>query len=263
MSNNEKNSNLDPYKLIAAVGTLIAALLLLMFMILVKLQLPQKPESEPPSPLEMAAFEPDEPQEQFIEPLLLENSGEEQAVNQTEPAPAPEGTPDRAPQPNNKKVVNGQNPNPNPSDEKLVSSKQPSPKKTTEASQKNEPDSRIAANMKGQFSPHNGVQGGSTQPAASYGAGGTGTGVSGSLKGGRKLISYQLPTVSLRQKIVIKVEVYVNAEGRVTEANVLSGSSDPVLREKCRQASLKAVWSPQADAPRTRGIITWTLVPKI
>lgn len=72
-----------------------------------------------------------------------------------------------------------------------------------------------------------------------------------------------MPSVTLRQKVVIKVEVYVAADGHVTEANVISGSSDATLREKCRQASLRARWTPKADAPRTRGVITWTLVPKI
>ena len=116
---------------------------------------------------------------------------------------------------------------------------------------------------RGQFSPRNGKEGGSASPSAQSGSGGTGSGATGTLKGGRKLLSCPLPSVSLRQKVVIKVEVYVDADGRVTEANVISGSSDASLREKCRRASLNARWTPKADAPRTRGVITWTLVPKI
>lgn len=252
----------DPNRLIAAVGTLIAVLLLLMLCLLVHLRLPQKQPAAETSPLEMAAIEPDLTEE-FIDPLLLENAGDQDAREHTDPAPVPDGRPDPADKPQDRRVVNGDNPNPNPSSEKLVKSKNPSTKRTTDPTAKNQPDTRIADRMSGQFTPHNGRPGGSSQPSANSGSGGTGSGATGTLRGGRKLLSCPLPTVSLRQKVVIKVEVYVNAEGRVTEANVISGSSDPTLREKCRQASMKAKWTPKADAPRTRGVITWTLVPKI
>jgi len=253
---------LEPNRLIAAVATLIVALLLLLLLLLVHFHLPQRDSDLPPSELTMSAIEPDDA-EQFIEPLLLDNAGEQDATDNTDPAPVPDGVPDLAPKPNNKKVVNGENPTQNPSQERLVSSRNKSSRKTAEPDKKNEPDSRIADNMKGQFSPHNGRSGGSSTPSAQSGSGGKGTGVSGSMKGGRKLLSCPVPSVTLRQRVVIKVEVYVNAEGRVTEANVISGSSDPSLREKCRQASLKARWTPKSDAPRTRGVITWTLVPKV
>lgn len=259
----ENRNTLDPNRLIAAVGTLIVALLLLMVLLLVHMPLPSTSPNHPENKtLEMAALEPDETPE-FIEPLLLEDAGELDATQQTDPAPVPDGVPDEAPVPQNKRVVNGENPTPNPSSERLVTTTKPSTKQTADPTPKETPDSRIAANMKGQFSPHNGQPGGSSTPSAQSGSGGTGSGVSGTLKGGRKLINCPLPTVSLRQKVVIKVEVYVNAAGKVTEANVISGSSDAALREKCRQASLKATWTPQPDAPRTRGVITWTLVPKV
>ncbi len=253
---------LEPNRLIAIVATVIIALLLLMTLLFVHLDLPAKsPESEAQT-LTMDALDPEDVPE-FIEPLLLEDAGDLDVMEETDPAPVPDGQPQEAPEPSNKKVVNGENPNPNPSQEKLVTTKQPSTKKTTDPTPKQEPDQSIAANMKSQFSPNNGKPGGSSTPSANSGSGGTGSGAIGTLKGGRKLLSCPLPSVTLRQKVVIKVEVYVNAQGKVTEANVLSGSSDATLREKCRQASLKATWTPQADAPRTRGVITWTLVPKI
>lgn len=252
----------DPNRLIAAVATLIVALLLLLCFLLVEVHVSPLRPADDDSELEMAAIEPDEMPE-FIEPVLLQDAGDKEVNRDNDPAPVPDGMPDPAPVPVDKKVVNGENPSPNPSSEKLVKSTQPSTKKTAEPSPKQEPDSRIAGKMQGQFSPHNGKEGGSSAPSAQSGAGGTGSGATGTLKGGRKLLSCPLPTVSLRQKVVIKVEVYVDAEGRVTEANVISGSSDAALREKCRRASLNARWTPKADAPRTRGVITWTLVPKI
>lgn len=258
----EDSGSPDPRKLIAAVATLIVALLLLLCSLLVKVDFsPLLPVRDDTS-LQMAAIEPEEVPE-FIEPLLLENAGDKDATSSQDPAPVPDGMPDPAPKPVEKKVVNGDNPAPSPSSEKLVKTKEPSTKKTAEPSPKNEPDSRIAGQMQGQFSPHNGKPGGSSQPSAQSGSGGSGSGATGTLKGGRKLLSCPMPTVSLRQKVVIKVEVYVDADGRVTEANVISGSSDATLREKCRRASLSARWTPKADAPRTRGVITWTLVPKI
>lgn len=253
---------LDPNRLIAAVGTLIVALLLLLVCLVVRMPEAAAPSHPENKTLEMASIEPDETPE-FIEPMLLEDAGDLDAARQTEPAPVPDGTPDQAEVPQPQKVVNGENPTPNPSQERLVSTTKPSPKQTADPTPKETPDSRIAANMKGQFSPHNGQTGGSTTPSAQSGSGGTGSGVSGTLKGGRKLISCPMPGVKLSRKEVIKVEVYVNAAGKVTEANVISGSSDSKLRSACLNASLKAKWTPQPDAPRTRGVITWTLVPKV
>lgn len=112
--------------------------------------------------------------------------------------------------------------------------------------------------MKGQFSPHNGKPGGSSQPSASSGSGGKGTGATGKLKGGRKLLRWSAPSVRLQKKERVVVNVWVDADGNVTRAEAVSGPDN--LRSACVKASLKAKWE-KGSAPSTRGSITWTLVP--
>lgn len=239
--------------------TLIVAILLMVLLMGIHLSAPRV---EQPPKGESLSMDPlaEQPEEMFIEPIL-QDPGEENPEEGVEDAPMPQGTPDQADQPSDKLVVNGPNPNKNDESEPKVATKNPSTVKTTTPSEKKQEDSRIASTMKGKFSPHNGKEEGKGSSASS-GKGGQGTGVSGTMGNGRRLEHYTLPSdFSINKKTVIKVEVMVNAQGRVESAKSLSGSGS--LARMCEKYSLQTRWTPKKGAPLARGVITWTLVPKL
>lgn len=246
---------------IALGVTVLVMLLLLLLLCGVRIHLNGPAVKESSKELAMADIESeDEMEDMFIEPIL-QNAGEENVVEKSaEDAPMPQGEPENAVTPNDKLVVNGPNPNKNDESEPLVSSPKPSPVKTTTPSPKDEPDQKIASNMKGQFSPHNGKREGKGTTANS-GKGGTGTGVSGSMGNGRKLEHYELPSnFQINQKTVIRVSVEVRADGTVQSAHC---SRTDNLGKLCETYSLRTRWTPKKGAPLAKGTITWTLMPKI
>ncbi|MBP3298695.1 MAG: hypothetical protein J6L73_03330 [Muribaculaceae bacterium] len=245
---------------IALSVTVIVALLLLILLTGTRLSLPER-KASPAKELTMADIKAEDPEDKFIEPIL-QDAGEPSEATDESSAPLPQGEPKQAPVENDRLVVNGDNPEKNPSTEKLTSVTRPNPAKTTTPSKKDEPDQAITSAMKGQFSSTNGRRDGRGTTAVS-GAGGAGTGVSGTMGNGRKLESWTLPSVSLTQRTVIRITVMVRADGTVESATAQPGSAPPDLKEKCRRASLNTRWTPKTGAPLAKGTITWTLVPKV
>lgn len=246
---------------IALSVTVVVAILLLILLMGCRLTLPEKKPVKPSEAITMAELEEEEPQEQFIEPVL-QDAGEPEQAQDMSSEPIPQGEPEQAPVENKKLVVKDENPEPNKSVEKLVSTKTASTAKTTPPSKKEESESRISSTMKNQFSSTNGSKNGNA-PTASSGNAGKASGVSGTMGNGRKLESWTLPVVSPRQPATVKVTVMVRADGTVESAVVQPGSADPSLKETCRKYSLRTRWTPKEGAPLARGTLTWNIIPKL
>ena len=92
------------------------------------------------------------------------------------------------------------------------------------------------------------------------GAGGTGVGISGSARG-RTFLGCPKPDVALRHKAVVKVNVVIDASGKVVSASA-SGSADASIRRKCEQAARGARWTEKKGVSETRGTITFTITPR-
>lgn len=197
-----------------------------------------------------------EQEEEFLEPELLD-LGEENAVQNDEPAPSPLGEPEIADKPVETKVVKGDNPRPAPAEEAVATSRRESPVKKTTPPATDKEEQKISS-MKGKFAANNGKEDGR---AGKSGSGGSGVGISGDARG-RVFQGCPAPDVALRNKTVITVRVTVNEDGAVTSARA-TGSGDATLRRKCEQAAMKARWSAKRGAGDTRGTITFTITPKV
>ena len=199
----------------------------------------------------------EEDDELFIEPELVE-LGEENAVNNDKPAPAIKGEPDPAPEDKAEIIEPGPKPEPAPPKPKLNTQKKESTVKATEPSQTDKEKQKATSSVANKFSRNNGATEGTDQ--GSSGAGGTGVGVSGNAHG-RSFISCPKPDVALRHKTIVTVNVVIDADGKVTEANA-TGSADAGIRRKCEAAARQARWSAKKGATSTRGSITFTITPK-
>lgn len=202
---------------------------------------------------------PDE-EELFIEPELVRNLGEENAVTHDEPAPALQGKPEPAPVENTKHVEPGKNEKPAPPVEKPVTQKKESPVKATEPPKTNEEKKRVTSKMANKFPGQNGTPSGST---GGSGAGGTGVGIAGNVAG-RTFKGCPKPSVELQNKVVVEVRVTIDARGKVTSATARSKSGKPsaAILRACEQAARGARWSEDPDTPSARGSITFTITPK-
>lgn len=247
-----QNSNKD--RLIAAGITFIAVLIILLFLFWGGMTSQRVQLAEASIPELMTD---DEDEELFIEPDLLKEQGEEDAVENDAPAPAEQGEPEQLPEDNNKLVVPGDNPKPAPQIEKKITQKEESSVKATNPPATKEEPSKISSSMANKFSGKNGTPGGKT---GSSGSGGDGLGITGKLDG-REFKGCPAPDVALRHKTTVVVSITVNADGQVISANA-SGSADPSVRKACEQAALRAKWSAKKGASDKRGTITFTITPK-
>lgn len=198
-----------------------------------------------------------EEEETFLEPEILKDLGEENAVNNDTPAKAFQGEPKPAEVENTKLVTPGKNPKPAPPVDKLVSTKHESPVKTDEPSVSEEERKQVTSAIAKSFSGRNGTPEGSS---GSDGAGSTGIGVKGNAAG-RTFISCPSPSVTLRHQTTVTVSVVIDAEGRVISASA-SGGASAEIRKACENAARKARWSAKKGASETRGSITFRIYPK-
>lgn len=252
----------DTAQNIALSATVLAAILLMLLLLGVRLDLTRVERPETKETLTMADMEAQEmPQDEFIEPEM-EELGEPDNAEDDLDAPMPQGEPDISDTPNDKLVVNGPNPNPNDESEKLVATSKPSPAQTTAPSEKDEPDRRITG-MKDKFSPKNGKSGGKGSTADS-GHGGEGAGARGDISGGRKLEKYVLPTgFSISKPITVTVTVIVKADGTVEPGSAKCSTrlKDSSLQTKVVKCSEQTRWTPKAGASPVQARLYWTLVP--
>ncbi len=239
-------------KFLPAVITAAIAGLILLMLLLLRLSAPL---SQAKQKADVALLPPDE--ELFVEPELLD-LGEPEAVNHDQPAPSVKGEPAPAPVEQPEVKVPAVEPKPTPPAPKTTTQKKESPVKVAEHSGNDKEIKEATSAVANKFSSKNGNESGNE--ASGSGAGGTGIGIAGSAHG-RTFQGCPKPDVALRHKTIVKVNVVIDAEGKVTEATA-SGSADAAIRRKCEAAALKARWSPKKGATSTRGTLTFTIFPK-
>lgn len=197
-------------------------------------------------------------EEMFIEPEIIKVKGEPDATNHDSPAPSIKGIPEQGPVDNNRLVTPGKNPEKGITEEKLVSTKHESPLKTREPSATTEERQRVTSTVAKGFAPRNGSEEGKN--STTNGAGGTGSGVTGSAAG-RVFKGCTPPSVSLSHKTTVRVAVVIDAEGRVISASA-SGGASAEIRQACERAAMNARWSEKKGAGESRGTLTFTIIPR-
>lgn len=248
----ERHFNERTDSLIAAAITLAVMVLILLLLLFGKFTYTAEQEFAKDSTPELMSEE-----ETFIEPEILKDLGEENAVNQQAPAKAFQGEPDPAPVDNHKIVTPGKNPKPAPPTQKLVSTTKENPVKTTEPSISEEERQRVSSTMAKGFAGRNGTPQGNS---GTDGAGETGIGITGNASG-RTFQGCPKPDVTLRHKTVVRVDIVIDAEGKVISATA-SGGASAQIRSACERAARLARWSAKKGASETRGTITFTITPK-
>lgn len=199
-------------------------------------------------------------EEEFLEPEIVRDLGEQNATVQDAPAPVAKGEPEPAPVENTKVVIPDQNPKPAPPVEKPINQKKESPVKATTPSQTDEEKQKVTSKLANKFGGANGT---STGSSGSSGAGGTGVGISGSVSG-RTFKGCPKPNVELQNKVVVEVKVTIDANGRVTKATARSksGKASAAILSACEQAARGARWSEDKDTPSATGTLTFTITPR-
>lgn len=239
--------------LIAGAVTLLALALLILLLLFGGMEYDVSRLAADSTP-EIGMLLPEE--ETLVEPELIRELGEPDAVNQDAPAPNVKGNPAPDVTDNSQKRAKGNNPKPAPPEDKLITSKKESRVKATEPSVTDEEKKKVTSAMARGFEGHNGVRDGK---AGSSGAGGTGTGVSG-VASGRVFKGCPKPKVELRHKVTVVVAVTIDANGAVTSAKARGGASADI-RRACEAAARKARWSKKPDTPSAKGTITFTITP--
>lgn len=240
--------------LTAGAITLVATLLILLLLVFGHMSYPLRDMAQESQP-EIGLLQDEE--EQFIEPELLQELGEPDAVNHNAPAPAVKGEPEKDVVDNTRKVAKGENPKPAPQEDKRITSRKERPVKATEPTVTDEEKKKVTSTVAKGFQGKNGSKTGSS---GATGAGGTGTGISGVAEG-RVFKGCPKPQVSLRHKVTVVVAVTINAQGNVTSARARGGASADI-RHACEAAARAARWSVKPDAPETRGTITFSITPR-
>lgn len=238
---------------IAAGITLLILIVIILLLIFCGITY-QEPEPKPKDTTPELLMEEEET---FLEPEILKDLGEENAVNNDAPAQAFQGEPKPAPVENTKLVTPGKNPKPAPPVDKLVSTKHESDMKSTEPTVTEEERQQVTSAMAKSFSGRNGTPQGSS---GSDGAGGTGVGVKGNAAG-RTFLSCPSPSVTLRHQTSVTVTVVIDADGKVTSASA-SGGASAEIRRACENAARQARWSAKKGASETRGSITFKIYPR-
>lgn len=200
--------------------------------------------------------EPEET-ELFLEPELdLNTPGENNDLPDAGDAPLPKGEPEHTdkPEPDKELVIPGKNENPAPVTEPVTTQKRPSPVKVTENRVTTEEEKRLKS-MEGKFKKS--APGDSEgKVAAVNGKGKVNT--SGSLHG-RGFNGCTTYPVEVTGKVTVRVNVKVNAAGKVVEARAASGPAP--YRTLCEGWARTATWTPQSGAPVASGSITFTISP--
>lgn len=196
-------------------------------------------------------------EETFLEPEILKDLGEEDAVNNDAPAKVFQGEPDPAPKDNNKIVEPGKNTKPAPPVKKLVSTNKESDVKSTEPKATEEERQHVTSSVAKGFSGRNGAPQGSN---GSDGSGSNGIGIVGNASG-RTFMGCPKPDVTLQHKTTVKVSVVIDADGKVISATA-SGAASAAIRSACERAARQARWSEKKGAGETRGSITFTITPR-
>lgn len=249
--NNEHKTPGKYDRWIAAAVTMVVTLLLLLLLFLGGLKYD-------PSLVARSSIPEIIPEtETFLEPEILRDLGEEDAVTQNEPAPAEKGVPDEGPQENLRSALQAENPKPKekPDVAPEARAEKPQPVKAKEPEASAEERQRVTSAMS-KFGPKNGTPEGSV---GTNGAGGQGTGVSG-VASGRTFKGCPKPSVSLRNHVRVVVDVVIDAAGKVVQANARAGASAEI-RRACEQAARGARWSAKEGAPETKGTITFNIYP--
>lgn len=208
-----------------------------------------------------AEIQTPEEEELFLEPELVQDLGEPDAVTHDEPAPAFKGEPEKAEEENTKLNVPGKSEKPAPPVEKPVTQTKPSAVQATEPPKNDEDKKKVSSKMANKFTAQNGSTAGTS---GNTGAGGAGVGVSGSVTG-RTFKGCPVPkNLELRNKVVVEVRVTINSAGKVTAATARSKSGSPsqAILNACKQAALQARWSEDPDTPSANGTLTFTITPK-
>lgn len=240
--------------LIAGLITLIAVILLVLLLLFGSLTYDGRQFAAMSTP-EISMITDEE--ETFIEPELLKDLGEEDAVNHDAPAPAFKGEPEPDVKDNTRQVVPGRNPKPAPPVEEKITQKKESPVKATTPTVTDEEKKKVTSSVARGFQGQNGVKEGNT---GTSGAGGTGTGISG-VASGRVFKGCPKPQVALRHKTTVVVNVVIDADGNVTSARA-KGGAPADIRRACERAARAAKWSVKKDASETHGTITFTITPR-
>ncbi|MBD5218001.1 MAG: hypothetical protein HDS73_05865 [Bacteroidales bacterium] len=243
-------------RLIAAIATAILAAIILLTLFFTGLSW----DKEVLALNSIPEVAPEE--EVFLEPELLEEPGEEIEEKQEElEAAADRGEPDPAPELNRVKEVAGENPEPAPKVEKQVTTTKPSPVKATEPPKTDKEPKRATDPLAGKFSSRNGSKDGRIN---GNGAAKTGTAQTQGSVRGRKFKGAAALTAEVNQKIVVRVSVTVDAEGRVKAASISDGgAADSKLRNKILANAKTARWEAKPGAPDASGILTYTITPKL
>lgn len=241
--------------IIAAAVTFIVALLLLLVLFFCGLRYDRSLLAEVSTP-EISVEMPEE----FLEPEIVSDLGEPDAVEEEAPAPVAKGEPEPGPEENTKLVVPGKNPKPAPPVEKPITQKPESPVKATTPPAVDENKQKVTSKMADKFKGPNGSQSGTS---GANGAGGTGVGISGSVSG-RTFKGCPKPSVELQNKVVVEVRVTVDASGRVTKATARSksGKASAAILRACEQAARGARWSEDPATPSASGTLTFTITPR-
>lgn len=243
----------------AGMATAVVVALLLLWLFCGSIRWDRAALAQASTP-ETATIIPEE-EEFFIEPEpTIEDKGEEDAPElPQQEAPTEQGEPEPAPENNERVVVKGDNPKPAPIREKPVTQKQESPVKATTPPKSDKPEQKVTSKLATGFSGKNGKPDGK---AGGFGTGGTGTASVHGQSRGRQMMSCPHPSVALKNKVVIVVNVSVREDGTVASAKA-SGSAEQYLRQACEQAAMKSKWTPKPGAGTVQGTITFTIIPKL
>ena len=244
--------------IIAALVTFGVALVTLVLLFTLSLKFDREALAEASIP------EIQDDEEYFLEPefIPIEEPGDTKIQEEQEAAPQPPGEPDPAPEEQPQSVVKNLVPPPEPpvtNKPKLVSTTKESPVKTSTPKVNTEEDKRVAS-VAGKFKSENNGSRNGTETAAS-GTGGAGLATVGSVNGRKMLSCPTWPVRMQQQKTTIRVNITVNADGSVIQANAVSGGT-PELRAECVKMARGSKWSKAEGAPNAVGSITFTITRK-
>ena len=252
-----KNGRDKKASIIAAAITFFLALLILLLLFTLSLKYDREALADASTP------EIQEEEEVYLEPeiLQIEEPGDVLNQEEQESAPQPPGEPDPGEEEQPERIVHNTVKNPEPpvsNKPQLVSSKEQSDVKTSPPKIDTRDEKRITS-MSGRFSSDNNGSNSGKESGMS-GTGGAGVSQSGSVNG-RRMLSCPTSVVTLNQTTTIRVNITVNAAGRVISAKAASGGT-PELRAKCEAWARGSRWTEAPGAPDATGSITFTITPK-
>lgn len=232
--------------LIAAGGTIVAASLLFCFLYFGSVRFDLREAALASTP-EIGLEE-----ELFLSPELAEPGVDERDA---EPGETPMMQGDAEPGERSEPEVKRGSERPSPQREKLNTGKREEDVKSAEPAAR-ESETRKAQGRVANAFPDSGHGWGRDN---SSGSGGNSVGVSGNANGW-KLIEAPHPKVAVSSRVVIEVDITVNAEGRVISAKASKGGNAG-QRRACEEAAMRASWQPLNNSRRStaRGRITYTI----